>query len=124
MALAGNPVPVPPDDPAGPPQLREPSGLARVVRDPAAPGFLVADAENHCLWLVSPEGQAAVFCGRPLEPGHQDGAHSRFRRPTYLDVRHWMSRCSPYRTAASMIGRRCWRTPATMCCAGWIPRAG
>ncbi len=95
MALAGNPVPVAPDGPAGPPRMREPFGLARVTRNPAVQGFLVADAENHCLWLVSPGGQAAVFCGRPLEPGHQDGADSRFCRPTYLDVRHWMSSSSP-----------------------------
>ena len=95
MALAGNPVPVPPDDPAGPPQLREPSGLARVVRDPAAPGFLVADAENHCLWLVSPGGAGR----RLLRPAPGTGPPGRRPQPlppaTYLDVRHWMSRCSP-----------------------------
>ncbi|MDQ0107415.1 NHL repeat-containing protein [Chitinophaga terrae (ex Kim and Jung 2007)] len=35
--------------------------------------FYVADAENHCIRKISPEGVVSTFAGRPRERGYADG---------------------------------------------------
>lgn len=36
--------------------------------------FYMADAENHCIRKVTPEGVVSTFAGRPDRPGYTDGA--------------------------------------------------
>jgi len=70
-------------------RLREPFGLVQLEDREAGRlrlRTLVADAGSHVIREVGEDGRVTTLCGRPDQPGHQDGAfqEARFRGPTHL----------------------------------------
>jgi hypothetical protein len=99
MTVAGNPEAGPGDqDGRGPAaRFRAPHGLALMTsHDPDTKAenrtdlnrrkCAVADSEAHALRLVYGDTSIRTFCGKPGEPGFEDGPAlaARFRRPTFL----------------------------------------